>query len=432
MNDPRPGPTNLTPARRGAWRSGAFLLWMLGVAGVSGCDSVLGPGGGSPGPQPPITELPRELSAGELSLIRANNAFGFELLHRMAEADREGSVVISPLSASMALGMALNGADGATFEGMRGALGFGELGEEEINASFRSLIDLLLGLDATVSTSLANSIWYRPDYTLVVDFAVRMDEAFDAAIRPFPAVAPADSINRWVQDATGGRIEEIAPDPLPGNVVAYLINAVHFLAGWTRPFDPEETREEPFFPGDGTTAPVQMMFRDDTMSVHVTQEYAAVDLPYGREAYAMTVVVPQGEGTVHDLLAGLDEAAWSALVAGLATERAALWLPRFELEWEADLGDALKPMGMEPAFEPGVADFSRMFEGGGPWIDQVLQKTFIRVDEEGTEAAAVTAVIMTDSAPPSIRADRPFLFVIRERLSGTVLFAGVVVEAPEG
>jgi len=87
---------------------------------------------------------------------------------------------------------------------------------------------------------------------------------------------------------------------------------------------------------------------------------------------------------------------------------------------------------MDVAFQPGAADFSRMFEGGGPWIDQVLQKTFIRVDEEGTEAAAVTAVIMTDSAPPSIRADRPFLFVIRERLSGTVLFAGVVVEAPEG
>jgi serine protease inhibitor len=407
-------------------------MGMLGVAAVGGCDSILGPGGDPAEPQPPITELPRELSAQELSLIGASNAFGFELLHRMAQADPEGSVVISPLSASMALGMTLNGADGATFEDMRATLGFGALAEEEINASYRSLIDLLLGLDSTVSTSLANSIWYRPDYTLVGDFSARMTDTFDAAIRPFPAVAPADSINRWVQEATGGRIEEIAPDPLPGNVVAYLINAVHFLAGWTRPFDPDDTHEAPFFQRDGTTAPVQMMFRDDTMSVHVTSEYAAVELPYGREAYAMTVVVPQGERTVHDLLAGLDEAAWAELVAGFGTQRAALWLPRFELEWEADLGDALRPMGMGVAFQAGAADFSRMFVGGGPWIDQVLQKTYIRVDEEGTEAAAVTAVIMTDSAPPSIRADRPFLFVIRERLSGTVLFAGVVVEAPEG
>jgi len=405
---------------------------MMGVAAVGGCDSILGPGSDPPAPQPPITELPRELSAGEQALIGSSNAFGFELLRRMAAADEEASVVLSPLSASMALGMTLNGADGATYDGMRGALRLDGLSEGEINESYRTLIDLLLDLDATVSTSLANSIWYRPDYTLVQDFTGRVSGAFDAAIRPFPAVAPADSINRWVQEATGGRIEEIAPDPLPGNVVAYLINAVHFLAGWTRPFDPDETREEPFFLSDGTTAPVQMMFRDDTMSVHVTGEYAAVDLPYGREAYAMTVVVPQGEGTVHDLLAGLDEEAWAALVAGFRTERAAVWLPRFELEWEADLGEALRPMGMEVAFQPGAADFSRMFVGGGPWIDQVLQKTFIRVDEEGTEAAAVTAVIMTDSAPPSIRADRPFLFVIRERLSGTVLFAGVVVEAPEG
>jgi len=209
------------------------------------------------------------------------------------------------------------------------------------------------------------------------------------------------------------------------------MNAVYFKGAWTVPFDPRRTASAPFHLPDGSTAPVLLMHRDDTVAHHVTSRYAAVELPYSRGAYAMTVVVPQGEETVQDLLAGLGPDEWDDLTRSLEEGRALVGLPRFQVEWDGALNDVLSSMGMERAFHPG-ADFTRMFRDSSPWISEVRQKTFLRVDEVGTEAAAVTSVAMVQSAPPSIRADRPFLLVIRERFSGTILFLGVVVEAPTG
>jgi serine protease inhibitor len=282
-----------------------------------------------------------------------------------------------------------------------------------------------------VDVAVGNSVWYRQGLAVRASFRERVERYFDARVSglDFGAPGAAGIINDWVREATRGRIEEIVDDPIPAQIVAYLINATWFKAGWTEPFNPELTRSAPFHLADGSTAPVELMVRDDTLSHVHTETYGAVDLPYGGGAYAMTVVVPRGRTSVHDLVEAMDPAWWDALVGNLRTSRVLLSLPRFEMEWEGALNDALRNMGMGIAFDGG-ADFSRMFENAGVWIDEVKQKSFVRVDEEGTEAAAVTSVAMATSMPPEVRADRPFLFALRERLTGTILFVGVVVEAP--
>jgi serine protease inhibitor len=411
-----------------------LVVLSLGILflGVGGCDGFTGVGPDPSDPTPePIVHLPRDLTASELQVIQASNDFGFDLLREVAGEDPSATVFLSPFSASMALGMALNGANGGTFDAMRETLRFGDLAEEEINASFAGLLALLVDLDPDVETAVANAVWHREGTILREDFRDRVQDAFSARIEglDFSAPGAADVINSWVSEATRGRIDEMVTPPIPANVVAYLMNAIYFKAGWTVPFDPEHTTRAPFYLPDGSSETVDMMVRDDTIPYFGTDRYDAVDLAYAGQAYSMTVVVPREGLDLHDLVQELDAEEWGAMTAGFTTRRTHLSLPRFEVEWEGALNDALAAMGMGPAFDGG-ADFSRMFEGTAAWIDQVKQKSFVRVDEEGTEAAAATSVVMVTSMPPQVRADRPFLFVIRERLSDTILFMGMIVEAP--
>ncbi len=407
------------------------LLLML-LTALAGCDSILGSGDPAPGPPEPITELPRPLDAAEVHLIQAGNAFGFDLLRRLATERADSTVFVSPLSASMALGMALNGAAGGTFDGMQATLHLEGLDLEAANAAYRDLLELLDGLDPEVELAVANAVWHRAGIQVLDDYQARVREAFQARIEglDFSDPAAAARINAWVRDATAGRIDEMVTPPIPANMVAYLMNAVYFKGGWTEPFDPALTRQARFRLADGSTAPVDLMMRDDTIRHRVTGNWAAAELPYGGGAFAMTVVVPAEGVSLDEVLHELTPEWWEELVAGLGTSRAMVSLPRFELEWEGELNDALQAMGMAEAFDPGRADFSRMFQGGGVWIDEVKQKSFLRVDEEGTEAAAVTSVSMPSSMPPEIRADRPFLLAIRERLTGSILFLGAMREAP--
>ncbi len=412
-------------------RTGPILLVAALLAFLPACEHITGPGD-DPSPPQQITELPRDLTAAEVEAIQASNAFGFELLGQILDQEPGSTVFLSPFSASMALGMTLNGADGHTFDEMRSALRFDGMSEEEINASYRDLLELLGGLDPDVELAVGNSIWHRQELALRSSFQERVESYFDARVQglDFSAPGAAGTINDWVRDATRNRIEEIVDDPIDPNIIAYLINAVYFNAGWREPFDPELTRSETFHPLEGNPEPVQMMIRDDTLRYYAQVDgYQAVDLPYAGGAFSMTVVVPDENYGIHRLSDELDANAWGDLTDNLTTTRVQLWLPRFEIEWDGVLNDPLAAMGMPGAFQPG-ADFSRMFEAADPWIDEVKQKSFVRVDEEGTEAAAVTSVSMATSMPPLVRADRPFLFAIRERLSGAILFVGAVLETP--
>ena len=421
-----PDPTGRAHAAvRRLWFSGLGALVLLAAAGC----------GDSP-TEPPtgvneITRLPRALSAAEVDVIGASNRFAFGLF---AEANRpEANLFLSPLSASMALGMTMNGAAGETWNQMRDVLGFGGLAEEEINTAYESLLELLVGLDPAVETAVGNSVWTRQGFTVHADFLAAVRETFDAEVAELDFASPlaSERINEWVRAATNGRIEDIVPSPIPGAVVMYLINAIYFKAPWTFQFDSSDTRSEPFRLDDGSTRTVPLMTLRRDLPYLENDRFQAVDLPYGGSAFSMSVLLPRPGMSVDDLAASLDPEQWEDIVSDLRETDLQLFLPRFRLAHERKLNDDLAALGMVDAFDHR-ADLTRLSPVGGLWISSVKQKSWVDVNEEGTEAAAATAVTVVESAVPVFRADRPFLFFIRERLSGTILFAGKLASPPPG
>lgn len=381
------------------------------------------------GPVQPIAELPRPLTAVERQIIDGSNAFGLDLMREVVERDDRPNIVLSPFSASMALGMTLNGAGGTTFDAMRASLGFPGLTQEEINTSYRGMIDLLTTLDPTVRFDVANSIWTNQDMSFLDSFLQRTASAFDARSesRDFGDPATLAAISEWVDENTNGFIDRIL-DTLDPALAMLLINAIYFDAAWTTQFDPDETRRQSFVRADDSTVLVDMMSLSDVeFPVGGGPGYSAIELPYGGAAFSMVVALPHDDARA--FAEGLTTETWDALIAGLSPrEMDQVSIPKFTLTWDGFLNDALKEMGMDVAFRPG-ADFTRMAApplGNQLCIDFVRQKTFIEVDERGTRAAAVTAVGIGPVSFNGFIADRPFLFAIRERLTGTVLFMGIV------
>jgi len=399
------------------------------VALVAACSDPNAPGGA-----PRLTTLPRALSSGEQAVIGASNSFGFDLLRALERTRADSNIFMSPLSASMALGMTMNGAAGQTFDEMRIALGFGSRPAAEINASYRSLIDMLRSLDPTVDFRIANSIWYRAGFPFEASFLDESKQFFDARVAAldFSAPSAAPTINDWVKQSTNGKIPSIVEGPIADDVVMYLINAIYFNGAWTTRFDKSLTRPDQFTTIGGTTVTVAMMHQTDTIRVAETADAQVIDLPYGGGAFTMTILVPRAGKSIGTLVSSLSAASWEGAVAGASARSVELVMPKFTLRWEALLNDPLRALGMRQAFEGDVADFTRMSKAAGDrlYISRVKQKSFVDVHEEGTEAAAVTSVeirVTCTCGPQSIRVDRPFVFVIRERLSGTILFIGKIV-----
>lgn len=392
--------------------------------------------GGPTDPSPPkeITDLPRPLTAVEERVIDRSNLFGFELLRRVdegREADKPNTI-LSPLSASMALGMALEGADGSTYTEMKDALGFQDLIREEVNDSYRGILDLLLDLDPAVEVGIANSAWSRQDFPFLPGYFDAITTHFDAEVRSLDFSNPAskDVMNQWVREKTNNRIESIVEEIRPLDIL-FLINTVYFNGKWTTQFKKSETRQAPFRLENGSQVDVPMLSGRLPKVAFAWLEGGRVmaELPYGGRAYRMVLLVPGDGETVGDLLAELDDDTWRAWLGSLHEQSGEILvqMPKFELEWGGLLNDALEAMGMEKAFDPYQADFSRMTPAPDAHISRVNQKTYMRVDEEGTEAAAATSVVIgVTSAPPGVVVDRPYILAIRENLSGTILFLGVV------
>jgi serpin B len=403
------------------------------VAFAAACSDPNAPGGGATR----ITELPRALSSGEQAVIGASNAFGFNLLRELERTRADSNIFMSPLSASMALGMTMNGAAGQTFDEMRSALAFGARPASEINASYRSLIDMLRALDRSVDFRIANSIWYRAGFPFEPTFLDESRQFFDARVSAldFASASAVPTINDWVNASTNGKIDRIVDGPIDDDVVMYLINAIYFNGSWTTRFDRSLTRNEQFTTVAGTTAPIAMMRRTDTVRVAETADAQVVDLPYGGGAFAMTILLPRQSKSIGAVVSALSAESWDAAVAGVTPRSVELQMPKFTLRWEALLNDPLRALGMRLAFEGNQADFTRMSRTAGDrlYISKVKQKSFVDVHEEGTEAAAVTSVevrVTCACGPQVIRIDRPFVFAIRERLSGTILFLGKIVRPP--
>lgn len=321
-------------------RTVPYLRWAaaLVLAALTACSEAAGPS------DEPITELPRELSVAERSVIAASNRFGMELVRRVAVSDERANVVLSPLSASMALGMTLNGADSTTFDAMRSTLGFDSLSQEQINASYRDLIDLLTGLDPRVRFDIANAIWANEDVPFHDAFFEAVAASFDAAAESHDFADPAtvQRINDWVSEHTGGLIDTLV-EQLDPALVMLLVNAIYLDAEWTLQFDPDDTRPADFTREDASAVTIELMSLDyPTVGFTATEEYSAVELPYGGEAFSMVVMLPSQGTTVRDLLDGLDAEAWAELTASLGeVELGRVALPKFTLTYDTWLNDAL-------------------------------------------------------------------------------------------
>ncbi len=409
------------------------LLFLIPLVFSVGCGSE------SPiGPEDPIPGLPRSLSLSEARLVEAGNDFAFRLLNEIHQGDPSSNLFVAPLSASMALGMTLNGAQGNTYDQMRGTLGFGEMGLGDINQGYLDLLDLLTGLDPEVELGIGNSIWYREGFPIRPDFLTRTQTFFKAEVRGLDFSDPGAPgiINGWVRDQTNGKIREIIDDPIDWATVMFLINATYFKAKWSTRFPKSNTAQAEFTRENGTTGTVPLMELTDTLGYGETDEYQVVDLPYGGRAFSMTVLLPKPGHTVHELVGSLNPDSWQTMVEGLHSKEGTVQLPRFRMEWEKVLNETLKGMGMVDAFSPSQADFSGISDIArqvGLFVSKVKQKSYVDVDEEGTEAAAVTVVEVSLTSMPDrfhFRADRPFLFVIRERFSNTILFAGAFMTPP--
>jgi serine protease inhibitor len=376
--------------------------------------------------------VPLELTENQKNLVESDNKFGFKLFKEIIKAEKDKNVFISPLSVSMALGMTYNGANGTTQEAMQKTLELNGLTMQEVNKSYKSLVELLTGLDPKVKFQIANSIWYHWGLTPKEEFISLCKKYFNALVSALDFSDPnaANIINAWVDKNTNGKIKQIVNAPIDPMKVMFLINAIYFKGFWTYPFDKKLTKDGLFTLLDGSKKPCQMMMRPGGIEYFDNSDFQAIDLPYGEGDFSMTIFLPRPQKNIDSLIAEFNQENWNRWINSFHTNRATLQFPKFTLEYELILNGVLKALGMAIAFYPNQADFRKIYEENQPFfIDEVKHKTFVEVNEEGTEAAAVTSVgVMTTGMSRLIRVDRPFVFVIRENKSQTILFMGKIVE----
>jgi len=378
---------------------------------------------------------PRDITAAEQELVKTGNDFGFRLFQEVNKEEGDRNIFISPLSVSMSLGMTLNGADGSTREAMETTLGLSGLTAQEINKSYQTLLTLLRGLDPEVIFQIANSIWYDQIYAgmILEEFSDANRIYFDAEVSGLDFSDPetaSEVMSSWVAEHTNGRIEGMV-DPTdinPPATVMFLINAMYFKGTWAYRFDEQSTRDDWFILPNGSKKLCKMMTQEGDFQYFANADFQAIDLPYGDGFFSMTIFLPHPEYSIDSLIAKLDQDNWNQWIDSFSKEKVSLELPKFTLEYELRLDEALKALGMGIAFT-SAADFSKMCGRCLVYITKVKHKTFVKVDEEGTEAAAATYTRM-ESGPIRMRVDRPFVFAIRDHHSDTILFIGKVVDPP--
>lgn len=357
-------------------------------------------------------------------------AFAFDFwkeLHKAEDANK--NYFVSPLSLHVALGMLLNGADGQTKSEIQKVLKTNDLTLDETNKIYKELMQNLPNVDKNVKNTIANSVWQEKTFPTEAAFITALKDNFSAQhfAEDFGDAATVGKINKWASDNTNGKIEKIL-DQISADQVMFLINALYFKGNWTNEFKKENTYKQDFSGSTGTKQ-VDMMHQTENVNFAQVGNYKAIQLPYGNEKYVMTVLLPEN-GKLNEVMSSLNPTSWSALTQAMQKQKVMIALPKFKVEYNKKLNDILSSMGMPTAFTTS-ADLSKISPPAGKiQVGFVKQDTYVAVDEQGTEAAAVTTIgIELTSAPmyPEFVCDRPFLFVISEKTSNTLLFVGKIV-----
>ena len=379
--------------------------------------------------------IPVELKKAEK--VARDNAFTFDLFRAVRKHSTDANVFISPLSVSMALNMTLNGAAGTTADEMRTALRESGYSTADINAYCRELREALLRADPKTTIGIANAIWYRQGATVKAPFLDANRTYYDAEVQALDFSSPSATatINGWCAQKTNNKIKEIVKQVDPTTFM-YLINAVYFKGAWTTRFEKKNTRSGDFRRADGSTQTVQMMNLMDTFRCASGDVCDYLEMDYGNHAFSMVIMLPKDGKTTRDVIATMDGKKWADAIQSLTLKEIHVLLPRFKAECEYPMHEHILPdMGMKLPFNSELADLSGIADIGAfgrLFISSVIHKTFVQVDEEGTEAAAVTSIDIVGSNESSFFiVDRPFLFVIREKSTGAILFIGEIGEIGE-
>ena len=366
--------------------------------------------------------------------VSANNIQALKLFGSLNEAGE--NIMISPLSVSIAMAMALNGASDDNFDEMKSVLEYDSMTIEEINTGFYNLINSLVDVDKDMTLSLADSIWmnegsvgmYKEDYSSLLENKYNAEPY----VIDFFSGDAVDTINGWVSDNTNGKIKDILEEISP-NAVMFLINAVYFNSAWTVAFDKENTNQGYFTKSGGDTVTVDYMrFINQMLEYGNSGTFRVIRLPYGRGKISFYGIIPRNGGTVDELISQIIENGFENYSKYLTEKPVNVILPKFKFEYSNDLVGVFKSLGMSMAFDKGpfggIADCSL-------FISEIIHKTFIEVSESGTEAAAATDVEIDAgdsgdtsdySEPEGFFATKPFVYIIRDDRTGTILFMGKV------
>ncbi len=374
-----------------------------------------------------------DLDEKSAQLIEADNAFGFDIFQKIREESTDENLMISPLSISVALAMAYNGADGETKTEMENAMKLNGLTIEQINASYEMLIDALQSLDKDVVFEIANAIYSHQGFPVKQSFYDINNMYYHAEVNSLDFGNPStiQTINNWVANKTHDKIEKII-DSLSPDARMVLLNAIYFYGTWTKEFDENGTKMLNFRMADSSYKEVAMMSKEDKVEYSTNPLFSAVKLPYGTGQYNMIVMRPAEGKTSQNLIDELNVENWKDWDKDFElTENVIVTMPRFKYAFELQLNNVLKKMGMLKAFHSNEADFSKISDQF-LYISSVIHKSYIDVNETGTEAAAVTAIVFeTTSVGPGpqkiyFTVDKPFVYAITEKDTGAILFIGEV------
>lgn len=376
-----------------------------------------------------------KLTPAELELVESGNGFTFDLFEKLCETNGNKSIVSSPLSVTYALGMLNNGAKGNTLKQINDVLGFGNSGADSINAFCYKLINTSPSLDSLTKVLIANTIFVNEgEGETLKELFVRKANLYyksDVKSRNFHDASTLDEINQWASDNTEQMIQEVLNEyEYNPRAVSYLLNAIYFKGTWTYKFDKNNTTNETFYPagGQGSTISVPMMQLTANVDYARNNEYQALCLPYGNGSYRMTILLPvvsQGQNG-YEVPAVPSLATWNQLNSSMTKADFKIKLPRFEIDTDVNLIPIMQSLGMTDAFNPGLADFGDFCEQPkGVYIELMKHIAKIKVDEDGSEAAAVTVIGMgRGSQTPTFTANRPFIYVISDTVTGSIFFIG--------
>jgi serpin B len=375
-------------------------------------------------------------------LVSANTKFAFELFKALITEDSNMNVFISPLSISTALAMVYNGAEGSTKAAMAKILDFGNMTLTDLNQAYSGLLDSLTNVDQSVKLLIGNSVWINKEFEPLVKpgFLQELGTSYDSELftRDFQNPQTVSEINNWVSNRTEGKIKEIVKDLNPP-LVMLLLNAIYFKGAWEIEFDKTKTQQQAFFLPDGNAVGVDMMTTAGNFSYYAGENCEIVRLPYGRDKIAMYIFLPNENVSLPSFIDSLNQTVHDEYISKLQVQQdLTVEMPKFEVEYGVKcLNDALKELGMGIAFDPFQANFSGIAStpSGNVYISYVNHKAVVEVNEEGTEAAAVTSVgvglTAIHATPPTFVVNRPFYYEIRDDRSGSILFMGEIINPAE-